>query len=342
VLLVVDSKVLRLFGHQIKAYADRHLKWIGTTSVEGNERRKSWDQVEKICSTAVRAGLPRQGVIVAFGGGVTLDLSGAAAALFRRGVPYLRVPTTLVAMVDTAVGIKQGFNFMSKKNLLGSFHPPIGAINDSSFLACLPKSELASGMAEIIKMAVVRDRNLMELLECNAASLIGSGFQSPPELTRGVLIRAEQLMMQELQPNLFEACQARLADFGHTFSASLERASRYRLRHGHAVALDMLISTGIAIARGLCKKRLFERMVHLYNEVGLPLRSNLATIDVLLSGARDVCLHRSGKLNLVVPRDFGHAVYLQDLSREDLEYSLSLMEQAADETRSTNTASVGI
>lgn len=342
VLLVVDNNVQRLFGQRIKEYGDQNLKCFGRVIVAGTEQRKTWTQVREICSNAVRIGLPRDGVIVALGGGVTLDLAGTAASLFRRGVPYLRMPTTLVGMVDTAVGIKQGFNFMSKKNVLGSFYPPLGVINDPTFLASLPHTELSCGIAEIIKMAVVRDRNLIELLESNAAVLLQNRFQSPADLTRQVLLRAEQLMMQELQPNLFEACQARLADFGHTFSPSLELASGYALPHGHAVALDMLISTGIAIARGLCKEEVFGRMVRLYKIVGLPLRSSLITMDVLLSGARDACLHRSGKLNLVVPLGFGYAAYLQDLKREDLEYSLATMEQAADETGSSDTPSVSV
>lgn len=342
VLLVVDNNVQRLYGRRIKAYADQHLNCLGRVVVDGTEKCKAWDQVQKICSNAVLTGLPRDGVIVAFGGGVTLDLSGTAASLFRRGVLYLRVPTTLVGMVDTAVGIKQGFNFMSKKNVLGSFYPPLGVINDPTFLASLPQDELSFGVAEIIKIAVVRDRDLIELLEYNAALLLRNHFQSPPEEARRVLLRAEQLMMQELQPNLFEACHARLADFGHTFSPGLERASGYTMRHGHAVALDMLISTGVAIRRGFCKQRVFERMTHLYRLVGLPLQSSLMTMEILLDSAREACLHRSGALNMVVPLDFGRATYLQDLQPKDLEYSLAMMEQAANETALYKSASPGL
>ena len=333
VVLVVDEKVQRLFGRRIQAYAGRHLNCAGIVLVAGRERNKTWNQVQKICSQAVKAGLPRHGVIAAFGGGVAMDLAGTAASLFRRGVAYVRLPTTLVGMVDTAVGIKQGFNFAAKKNILGCFYPPLGAINDPTFLASLPQIELSCGMAEIIKMAVVRDAQFVELLEDNAAALVRSRFQSPPDLAQRVLLRAEQLMMQELQANLYETCQARLADFGHTFSPTLERLSRYTLRHGQAVAIDMLVSAGIAIARGLCKQELLERMVHLYEQVGLPLKSSLVTVEALFEGARDSCLHRSGKLNLVVPLDFGKAVYLQDLKRKDLEFSLAMMERTPDGTK---------
>jgi len=342
VLLVVDRNVNRLFGNHLSAYIRQHLDCVGKVIVEGSEQRKSWHQVQRICSHAVRRGLPRDGVIVAFGGGVTLDLAGMAASLFRRGVAYLRVPTTLVGMVDTGIGIKQGFNFRSRKNILGTFYPPIGVINDIRFLATLTQAELSCGVAEIIKMGMVRDGALLALLEENAERLLRSRFQSSSGLAMRVLLRAERVMMEELEPNLFEQCQARLADFGHTFSQGLERASGYEMRHGHAVALDMLLSTGIAVRRGLCSATLFDRMVHLYRASGLPLTSPIMQPETLLGSAHDARLHRSGDLNLVVPVEFGRATYLQDLTREDLEYSLAMMEQAADEQWLSRTASAGI
>jgi len=341
-LVLVDKNIWQLFGRQLSAYTALHLKCLGKVTVHGSERRKDWGQVQRICSHALRLGLPRDGVMVAFGGGVTLDLSGMAASLYRRGVAYVRVPTTLVGIVDTAVGIKHGFNFKSRKNILGTFYPPIGVINDVSFLATLTERELSCGLAEIIKMGVVRDATLLTLLEQNAEALLQSRFQSPVALAMQVLLRAERVMIEELQPNLFEKCQARLPDFGHTFSQGLERASGYEMRHGHAVALDMLLSTGIAVRHGLCSKKIFERMACLYRASGLPLTSSVMTPELLLASARDARLHRSGDLNLVVPIDFGRATYLQEVGRDDLEYSLAMMEQSADEQSVSRCARVGV
>ncbi len=342
VLLIVDKNVWRLFRREISAYAARHLRGLGKLTVHGTERRKDWRQVQRICHQALRLGLPRDGVIVAVGGGVTLDLAGMAASLFRRGVAYVRVPTTLVGIVDTAIGIKQGFNFKSRKNILGTFYPPTSVINDSNFLATLSDTELSCGLAEIIKMGVVCDATLFTLLEHNAELLLRNRFQSPAALAMQVLLRAEQAMIQELQCNLYEKCQARLADFGHTFSPGLERASQYELRHGQAVALDMLLCTGISIRRGLCSESMFERLIHLYRSIDLPLTSSLMTPELLLGSARDARLHRSGDLNLVVPTDFGQATYLQEVTRDDLEYSLAIMEQFADEQSLSRSAGVGI
>jgi 2-epi-5-epi-valiolone synthase len=325
-LIVADKHVWQCFGKAITAYAKRHLRCLAKITVEGSERRKDWTQVRKICSQALHCGLPRDGVIVAFGGGVTLDLAGMAASLYRRGVTYVRVPTTLVGIVDTAVGIKQGFNFRARKNMLGTFYPPAGVINDLTFLRTLSVSELSCGVAEILKMGIVSDAALVALLEEHGETLIRNKFQSPHALALEVLLRAEQVMIEELQPNLFETRHARLADFGHTFSPRLERASEYELRHGEAVALDMILSTAIAVQRKLCSESLFTRLVLLYRSTGLPWSSPYLQPELLVDSLDETRLHRSGDLNLVVPLDFGKADFLQDVTKDDLDNALAMLE----------------
>ena len=342
VLLVADKNVWRLFGKQICEYAGRHFNCLATVTVHGTERRKDWTQIRKVCSEALRVGLPRDGVIVAFGGGVTLDLAGMAASLYRRGVAYVRVPTTLVGIIDTAVGIKQGFNFESRKNMLGAFYPPEGVINDINFLRTLSSAELACGVAEIIKMGMVREGSLITLLEDHGATLIRNNFQAPTGLAMEVLLRAERVMIEELRPNLFEKCQARLADFGHTFSPALERASGYGLRHGEAVALDMVLSTAIAVRRGLCAESLFNRLVDLCRKMGLPLESPLLRPELLLCSVHETRLHRSGDLNLVVPVELGRADFLQEVTLDDLDHALAMIEETSYEQPLCRQASAGL
>jgi 2-epi-5-epi-valiolone synthase len=342
ILLVLDTNIERLYGKQIDTYSAKHLKCLGKVIVAGSEQCKSWEQVQSICSDALLSELPRDGVIVAFGGGVTLDLAGMAASIFRRGVPYLRIPTTLVGLADVGVGIKQGFNFESKKNALGAFYPPLGGISDLTFLRTLPEAELRCGLAEIIKIALVLDSNLFELLETVAASLICTHFRSPKDAAMRVLLRSELLMMQQLQPNLYEACHARLVDFGHTFSPRLESESGYSMRHGEAVALDMLVSIGVAVTCGLCSESLFARVLSLYRTLGLPTHSPLLQIKSLMDSAEEVRRHRSGKLNLVVPCDLGSATYLQDLKPEHLKTALAMMEHSKNGTYSARAAGVGL
>jgi 3-dehydroquinate synthetase len=157
-----------------------------------------------------------------------------------------------------------------------------------------------------------------------------------------VLLRSELLMMQQLQPNLYEACHARLVDFGHTFSPRLESESGYSMRHGEAVALDMLVSIGVEVTCGLCSESLFARVLSLYRTLGLPTHSPLLQITSLMDSAEEVRRHRSGKLNLVVPCDLGSATYLQDLKPEHLKTALAMMEHSKNGTYSARAAGVGL
>jgi 3-dehydroquinate synthase len=329
VLAVVDRRVHGLYGQRMRSYFDSHLDCRGIVLVDGVERRKSWDQVLEVCSAAFSAHLPRQGVLLGVGGGVTLDLAGFAASIYRRGIPYVRIPTTLVGIVDVAMGIKQAINAAGHKNALGAFHPAMANINDVRFLATLPAREIACGLAEIVKMAVVRDPVLFDLVEGHAPELMDSRFAEPARGVWEILARAEESMLAELHPNLFEGDLRRLVDFGHSFSPQLEVHSEYRLAHGEAVALDILLSTSIAVERQLCPLAVLLRIRELFRRLGLPVDQVVAGVPELrraLDAARD---HRGGALNLVVPTRMGAATFLQDVSDLELESALHTLHAGA-------------
>src|SRR5262245_20880151 len=151
VLFVVDRNIDHLYGDDIKTYSNQ-LYCRDYFLVEPTEFAKSWQQVERICANAIHACLPRDGVIVSVGEVVTLDVAGFAASVIRRGINYIRVPTSLIGLIDVGVGIKQGINFLNKKSIIGAFYPAMVNINDPTFLATLPDAHLSSGIAEIIKI----------------------------------------------------------------------------------------------------------------------------------------------------------------------------------------------
>jgi 3-dehydroquinate synthetase len=318
-LAVVDRTISERYDAALSTYAARHLNLVGELVIDATEVSKSWTLVEQVCELAIRRGLGREGVIMAVGGGITLDIAGMAASIFRRGIRYVRVPTTLVGMIDAGVGIKQGVNFASKKNLLGSFYAPFGCISDHSFLRTLPRRHLACGVSEMIKIALICDRRLFEILEANVADLLGSHFQEPRAAADESILRAQLSMMQQLQPNLFEHDLRRWVDFGHTFSPTLEFKSDHEFAHGEAVALDMALATAIAVRQQICDRSVLERMVNLYHAADLPVYDALCSSEVLEPGLRDVRLHRGGRLNLVVPTDVGDGIFLQEIDGSDID-----------------------
>ncbi|WP_049780784.1 sedoheptulose 7-phosphate cyclase [Terriglobus saanensis] len=319
VFFVIDQVIEAMHGSAIRCYGRKRLNMIGEFVCAGTEAEKTVKMAEDICRAALSAGLRRDGLIVAVGGGVTLDVAGFAASILRRGVRYVRVPTTLIGLVDVSVGVKQAVNAFGTKNVLGSFYPPLACVLDYGFLKTLPACHIAAGFSEVIKMAILCDGPLFEEIERHGPTLTFSSFQEPKEVGMRIAETAELLMMQELAPNLFEDDLARRVDFGHTFSPVIEIDSDFRISHGEAVGLDMLLSTAIAANCGLCNSDVLDRLARLLDALSLPVwheeMPSPSRLMIALSKARD---HRGGALNLVVPRSAGSVAFLQDVSVEEL------------------------
>src|SRR5205823_4501971 len=160
-----------------------------------------------------------------------------AASIYRRGTPYIRVPTTLVAMVDAGVGVKTGINYRGNRNRIGTYFSPLASFIDRSFLLSLPDRHLRCGMAEILKVGIARDPRLFDLIETWGAALLRDRLQSAEG--EEVMRRAIDGMLAELEPNLWERSLERAMDLGHTFGPVLEASTRGDLLHGEAVALDI-------------------------------------------------------------------------------------------------------
>lgn len=306
VFVVIDCRVDATYGTALRTYAARNVDCTGTLVVSPREEDKTLAAVEAICAAANASGLPRDGVLLGIGGGVTLDQAGLAAALYRRGVLFSRVPTTLVGMVDVGVGIKQGVNAEQKKNFLGAFYPAFVNIVDVAFLATLPRRHIASGMAEVAKMAIICDPRLFDLLECDGPSLVRGRFAAHRSADE-VIARAQLSMMAELSDNLYEEERARTVDFGHTFSPMLETATGYALSHGAAVAIDMVLSTAIAVELGLCEAAVLARLTALLRSLSLPIVHEGLNRARALAALAAACKHRGRPEPRRAPRHrFGH------------------------------------
>jgi 2-epi-5-epi-valiolone synthase len=314
VVAVIDEVVDALYGEALREYCSARLDARDLVVVTAREPQKRLETVSHICERAARANLDRRGVIVAVGGGVTQDLAGFAASIYKRGVGFLRVPTTLVGLVDVAMGVKHGVNAFGRKNVLGTFYPAIGSVNDYGFLRTLPAAELSAGMAEVLKMAMVRDDVLLDSVERVGPGLVDDPRRATATEARELFLTAELLMLDELAPNLFETQLARLVDFGHTFSPAFEAAEGFAMRHGEAVAVDMLFSTAIAAELGVCETALVERIAELLAGLRLPkwhpLLADVSAVELAMAHAR---LHRGGMLHLALPAGAGRALFVQDV-----------------------------
>lgn len=285
-------------------------------SIAGGEREKNMDLVLDIVQRMKHFGLDRKNEpLIVVGGGALLDAGGFAASMYRRGVPYIRVPTTVLAYVDASVGIKTGVNVRDSKNIVGSFHPPLSVLLDRAFFETLPKREFSSGQGEILKLAIGCDLKLFRLLE-EYSLRVSQVFSQDDNLGTDILNRSVSLMVEELRPNLFEDELRRNVDLGHTFSQPLEMSSG--LRHGEAVGLDLLLSSIISSGRGFLRSEEVHRIFRVAAGLGLPTRWPSVDPELLWSSLLERTEHRGGSQHAPIPRRIGGCTFLEDICREEV------------------------
>jgi 3-dehydroquinate synthase len=312
-LVVMSRSIHRLYGQRVQAYFAAFESHDRThfMVLKRSESSKSIDSVVEVCSRAAAAGLLRTSPVVAIGGGLCTDICGLAAALHHRGIPHINVPTTLVGLVDAGIGVKNAVNSNGHKSALGSFHPPDDSLLDLAFLATLPRRHLLNGMAEIAKLAIVRDQHLYVLLQKEGAALVDSGFRAPAAVAEEVVWRAVDGMLRELAQNPFEIGDLRRAvDFGHTFSPYIEVASGHTVLHGEAVAMDIALSVRIAQALGLLSQGDLDSILGLLMDLGLPLTWSGLDVDETWASLTRIIQHRDGELHLVIPTGIGRCAFL--------------------------------
>lgn len=322
--VVVDACVHALHGGRIRAYFAHHridARIITLPGGEGGKTLEAWLSVLRELD-----GFPihrRDEPVIAIGGGVLTDVVGYAAASYRRGVPHIKVPTTLMGYVDAAVGIKTGINFNGRKNRLGNFEPPRRVLLDRSLLRSLPPRHLRNGLCEIVKLAVIRDAALFRLLEQHGAASLATAFQD----ARGgdILDRAIGGMLEELAPNLHEEELARKVDFGHTFSYGLETRHEGSLLHGEAVLLDILVSTAIARRRGLLGAAAAARIFALVDHLDLAPDLALLDAELMWQSLLDRVEHRNGLQRVPLPAAVGECVFVNDIARAEIEASIQTL-----------------
>jgi 3-dehydroquinate synthase len=313
-LVVTTPTVFRLYGGALRLISERHDLSINVIVISCNETNKSLDLVGELCNKALQFELGRKDLLIALGGGICSDVVTVAASVIRRGIAHLRIPTTLIGQVDAGVGVKGSVNFRGKKSYLGCYYPPAAVLIDPGFLETLPQQHLRNGLAEIIKIAIVRDAELFGLIEANAETLAATGFQQPEEISRRVIWLAIKRMLQELESNLYEDQSfRRLVDMGHTFSPAIETASGFAIPHGMAVALDIALSSTLSVELGLLLRAEYERIISSITSAGLPVFSELITRELCLEALKESASHRGGAVNLVLPTKIGEATFLQSI-----------------------------
>ena len=263
-----------------------------------------------IYETLAAAGIDRRGALIALGGGSVGDVAGFAAATWMRGIRYIQMPTTLLAMVDSSIGGKTAINLPAGKNLAGAVHQPSAIFCDLDYLATLPAEEYRSALAEVIKAALIADRSFFEWLSDNMPALL----QRDPSLVRDAVARAVAIKAAAVAGDPNETSERAILNYGHTVGHALERAAGFgRLRHGQAVAWGMEVAVKISLLTGTCTPKTVAAQHDLLTGAGLLADRPAVPHAKLIDAMRHDKKSQSGELRWVLLRDIGRAVYGQQV-----------------------------
>jgi 3-dehydroquinate synthase len=322
--LLVDSKLsrpTRMLVSKLRGFGCR----TSVIRLRANEALKDFRNVYPIYGQLLKKGADRQSVIFALGGGVIGDASGFVAATYLRGIPWVAVPTTLLAQVDSAIGGKTGVNHRLGKNLIGAFHQPSLVICDAAFVKTLPERELLSGLGEMVKYGLIYDARLYQSLRQNWRSILETrGNFMVSYIGRCAELKARAVESDERDTRGLRA----LLNFGHTIGHALEGATQYRyFRHGEAVIWGMRFAVVISLLKGLLAEKAAMEIDQFLKSLPVPEIPTKITLQKILSGIRYDKKNVSGGLRFVLLQGIGGGVSGFDTSRNEVSRAYQIIRQ---------------
>jgi len=299
-----------------------------------NESNKDLESLTSILSVIETNGTGRRGdIICAVGGGALLDVVAFAASIFRRGVAMIKIPHTLLGIVDASIGIKTGINFLGQRNRLGTYNFDYSVAIDPVLMNGLHGTLVRQGLGEIFKIAVIKSSSLFESL-CSCGVRLEDPLFYSSSKGKNILSQSIKLMLEELHENPREDNLMRCVDYGHSFSPfvemeSVNRAGYKSLPHGYAVAYDCVLTATIASRRGILPKSEYQRILSLFMAHDFGFANDIYfDHNLLWASFLEMVKHRGGSQNLPVPTSIGAHSFIQDLTFEEMKVSVEILREA--------------
>ncbi len=321
VLFIIDEGVSTAHPellNQIKAYSEIHKdKYHLATEpliVPGGEDSKNDEAIYKQIVEATHLyGIDRHSYIAVIGGGAVIDMVGFAAAISHRGIRLIRIPTTVLSQNDSAVGVKNSVNAFGKKNYLGTFTPPYAVLNDFNFLKTLDDRDWRAGISEAIKVALIKDLSFFTWMEEHASALAERQMEPMKEQ----IIRCAQMHLDHIAgKDPFEFGSSRPLDFGHWAAHKLEHLSKFRIRHGEAVAIGIVLDSTYSFLKGWISSADLNRIVMLFKQLGFELFAPELGGDNLIKGLQEFQEHLGGQLTIMLLTDLGKGEEVHEMDHD--------------------------
>ena len=324
-VVVTNARILRLYGDAVKRSFRKSGITVRFETVPGSEKAKSVGIMAGLLDRISRYDKNKKIFLAALGGGVIGDLTGFVASTYKRGIPYVQIPTTLLAQVDSAIGGKTAIDLPCAKNLAGAFYQPKLVLSDIVLLKSLPRRELKNGLAEVIKYGMIKDRALFSFIEKNIEKI----FRQDPAALEYIVSRSSEIKRAVVEKDEFDKKDVRaILNFGHTLGHAVEAASAYsgRYTHGEAVAIGMLAAADIALRSGIVKNIPdIIRLRRLVRLCGLPTKAAKVKSSAIYSAQFHDKKHSGRKNKFILPIAIGRAGIFECVPDKILRLSIAEM-----------------
>jgi shikimate kinase/3-dehydroquinate synthase len=319
--IISDKTVFSIYGAQVKKTLEKAGFAVNSCVVPPGEASKNIARAVKIYDFLIEYHVERNDVIVALGGGMVGDLAGFVAATFLRGLPWLQVPTSLIAMTDASIGGKVAVDHPWGKNLIGAFYQPRLVLADVKTLTTLPQRELTSGWAEVIKHGLILDTDFLQIIEENAKDLL----KLKPDITSKVIAQSATIKCRVVSEDERETGKRTILNYGHTIAHGLEAATKYgRFLHGEAVAIGMMVAARLSHRLKLLPQDAVERQKAILQKFGLPIDCSGVSLDSVLAAMKLDKKVRGKAIRWVLLEDIGRAIIRSDVPQKEV---LSVLEE---------------
>lgn len=309
-IIITDENLKKIHLNKFITACEKENLETFVISIKPGEKSKKLATVEQICEKLSDEKFHRHDCLIAFGGGVIGDITGLCASLFMRGIAFVQIPTTILAMADSSIGGKTGINLKNGKNLIGTFHQPKAVFIDPQLLKTLPKKELQNGLAEIIKHAIIKNQKFFEFIEKNIAAIL----KLNPATIEKLLFESAKIKTALVAHDEKERNSRMLLNYGHTFGHAIEKISNYEIPHGYAVSLGICLINKIAQKKAKLSQKDRLRIKNLLKKAGLPIEEDLKIpLKEVFKHAHFDKKHHGATQNFVICEKIGSAKIVQNL-----------------------------
>lgn len=314
ICIVTDSHVAPLYLDQVKEALSKTGMTVSSYVLPSGEANKNLEQIQGIYEHLIQNHFDRKDLLAALGGGVTGDMTGFAAATYLRGIDFIQIPTTLLSQVDSSIGGKTGVDFKQYKNMVGAFHQPLLVYMNVSTLKTLPEEEFSSGMGEVLKHGLIRDKEYSRWISAHSKELLDRETQACGEM----IYRSCVIKKTVVEQDPTEKGERALLNMGHTIGHAVEKLKNFSLLHGQCVAIGCAASAFLSWKKGWISQTEYEEIKDQLQAFGLPVRTQGLKKEEILQTTRSDKKMAGGQIRFILLKDWGNAVIDITLTDEEL------------------------